>query len=126
MRCVHYHGGEFLPVYYVEPRETKRVEVPIYPWTYDAPGQVCAIELQDCQTEKQGEEVVVVVLPKTVVDPRTMMVAFRHTVTTQRAVLASRWFCQMTGFADGIRSVEYMVVGIVVKSVVVVGGGNVH
>ena len=48
------------------------------------------------------------------------MIAFRHTVTTKRAVLRSRWFDKVARFAHGTRPEEDMVIRVVAESILMI------
>lgn len=98
----------------------------------DVPAEKGAVEFQGAESHEEQEEPAVVALPKTVVDPGAVVVEFGDAGFAEGAVFASGWFGDVAGPADVERSVEDVVVGVVVwvfglgiEMVAGVGGGEV-
>lgn len=64
-------------------------------WTQDPPAQICAIDLQYRHADEEGQKPTVISTSQTIVDPGTVVVAFRHAVATEAAVFGPRWLQDM-------------------------------
>ena len=72
----------------------------------DIPAQIGTIYLHGTEREQQGKEPAVIASSETVVDPRTVMIAFGHAMSAKAAVLRSCWFVQIAGAAHVARPKE--------------------